>query len=68
MLAHKLNPPVIAFLLVVLGGWGYALLTGDWLSVAFVLVIAILAGDLVDALLRKQNPEDNIKGRGKNLK
>jgi hypothetical protein len=58
MLVNKISPPVLAFFLVVLGGWAYAWLTGDWLAVALALVLAILAGDLVDALVRKDSPND----------
>ncbi len=67
MLAYKINPPVVAFFLVVLAGWGYALLSGDWLSVALALVLAIVAGDLVAAIFGKKDGE-NPKGSGKNKK
>lgn len=60
-----LNAPVIAFLLVVLGGWGISIYFDQWWWVAIGLTLGLLAGDIVEALLPQARTE-SAKRKGTN--
>lgn len=55
---HVLKPraPVIAFGLVVVCGWIASLLYDDWLPLCLGLLGGMIAGDVMEAILRASEP------------
>jgi hypothetical protein len=48
--ARRINAPLIAFCLFVLGGWGVFLYAGGWWWIALGLVFGLFAGDMVEGV------------------
>lgn len=58
----KLKPPVLAFLFVIVAGWVLCLTYGEWWWLAGAIPLALVAGDLAEAVFRQPEPE---KAKGK---
>ncbi len=54
---RRLNAPVLAFFLVLVGGWGLYLYYGDWWWLAGAILLGLIVGDFVEALVREPDSE-----------